>query len=111
MMTEDDVRFRFEIVKGKEWIKDYGSDSVSKYDIYEGLYSVTKLLNKLHMENMGLKSSNMEYYDALGRLEEENLQLKKDLVYYKTERKALFEYIDKKDDLKLELKCGDLNGG
>lgn len=30
------------------------------------------LLNKLYMENMALKSCNMEYEDALGRLEEEN---------------------------------------
>lgn len=37
-------------------------------------------------------------------LEKENEQLKKDIEYYKTERLALFEYLDKKDDLKLELK-------
>lgn len=30
------------------------------------------LLNKLYMENMALKSCNMEYEDALSRLEEEN---------------------------------------
>ena len=34
---------------------------------------------------------------------DENEQLKKDIEYYKIERRALFEYLDK-DDLKLELK-------
>lgn len=33
------------------------------------------LLNELYDENEQLNSSNMEYEDALGRLEEENLQL------------------------------------
>lgn len=37
-------------------------------------------------------------------LSEENERLKKDIEYYKTERLALFEYLEKKDDLKLELK-------
>lgn len=42
--------------------------------------------------------------DLLNELNDENEQLKKDIEYYKTERLALFEYLDKKDDLKLELK-------
>lgn len=42
--------------------------------------------------------------ELLDELSKENEQLKKDIEYYKTERLALFEYLDKKDDLKLELK-------
>ena len=46
--------------------------------------------------------------DKLNKLSDENEQLKQDIEYYKTERKALFEFIDKKDDLDIELKLGDL---
>ena len=45
-----------------------------------------------------------ELWEFLNKLNDENEQLKKDIEYYKIERVALFEYIDKKDDLKLELK-------
>ena len=41
----------------------------------------------------------------LNDYDKENQQLRKDIDYYKTERAALFEYLDKKDNLKLELRC------
>lgn len=39
----------------------------------------------------------------LNELNDENEQLKKEIEYYKRERIALFEYIDKKDDLQLDV--------
>lgn len=39
----------------------------------------------------------------LNQLNDENKQLKKDLEYYKTLTNALYEYIDKKDDLNITL--------
>ena len=44
------------------------------------------------------------FLELINQLSDENEQLKKDIEYYKTERYALFEYLDKKDDLELELK-------
>ena len=40
-------------------------------------------LNKLSDENEVLKSTNVEYEDALGRLEEENEKLRKELRVYR----------------------------
>ena len=51
-----------------------------------------------------LKGMIANAFDAHDKLAEENQQLKKDIDYYKTERAALFEYLDKKDNLKLELR-------
>ena len=45
-----------------------------------------------------------DFLDYVNEMAKENEELKKDIEYYKTERLALFEYIDKKDDLKLKLK-------
>lgn len=42
--------------------------------------------------------------EMLNEMNNEIIELKKDIEYYKEERKALFEYLDKKDDLKLELR-------
>ena len=46
--------------------------------------------------------------EMLNEMNNEIICLKKDIEYYKEERGALFEYLDKKDDLKLELRV-DLN--
>lgn len=48
---------------------------------------IVECLNNLHEENQALKSSNMEYEDALGRLEEENEQLKPFVEYEKRQHK------------------------
>ena len=45
-----------------------------------------------------------EVVDMLNKYEKENQQLKKDVEYYKTERKALFECMTIKDDLHINLK-------
>ena len=42
---------------------------------------VVNRLNELHEENQALKSSNLEYEDALARLEEQNEELKQLLDY------------------------------
>ena len=58
----------------------------------------------LHDECIDAECDRDSYRKDIASLEKENEQLKKDIEYYKTERLALFEYFDKKDDLKLELK-------
>ena len=45
---------------------------------------LAKYMNDLINENEQLKSTNMEYEDALGRLEEENEQLKKEKESWKS---------------------------
>ena len=69
------------------------------------------LLNQLYEENRELqrhldvmRSGALTDDKRIKELYDENEQLKKDIEYYKTERRALFEYLDKKDDLKLKLK-------
>ena len=62
----------------------------------------------LHDEYLDLEIERDDLKQAKKELIEENQELKKDIEYYKEERKALFEYFDKKDDLKLELRV-DLN--
>ena len=42
-----------------------------------------RLVNSIAKENRQLKSSNMEYEDALARLEERNEQLKKEILWWK----------------------------
>ena len=56
----------------------------------------------LHDECIDAECDRDSYRKDIASLEKENEQLKKDIEYYKTERLALFEYFDKKDDLKLE---------
>lgn len=85
---------------------------------YEGIPCTARTcvtrLNRLTEENEQLKTK-VDFYKYFQKdarelekeneqLKKENKQLKKDVEYYKTERKALFEYLDKKDDLRLELK-------
>ena len=53
---------------------EYISDTVNMEDI--DFADFLDLANELHEENQILKSSNMEYEDALGRLEGENLELR-----------------------------------
>ena len=48
-------------------------------------YMFCKALNELYEENQGLQSSNLEYEDALGRLEEINEQLKEQVGELKKE--------------------------
>ena len=43
------------------------------------LMDCTAMLNHYYEENKGLKSSNMEYEDALARLEEKNKELRKQI--------------------------------
>lgn len=47
--------------------------------------TIVNRLNEQHEENQALKSSNMEYEDALGRLEEENQRLKQEVNYRKNQ--------------------------
>ena len=46
-------------------------------------YKIVKKLNNLMRENEQLKSSNLEYEDALARFEEKNQQLKEEVDYWK----------------------------
>lgn len=68
-------------------------------------------IETLTEENEQLKKDREELFirerdtkNEWRELKQENEQLKQDIEYYKIERLALFEYLDKKDDLKLELK-------
>ena len=60
--------------------------------------------NIAHILDNGTDIGQYNLCKLLNNLFNENEQLKKDIEYYKIERLALFEYLDKKDDLKLELK-------
>lgn len=81
-----------------EYIDENHTDRPLRNDI------VVELLNELHEEKQHLQRRCGAMQEEIEILSEENEMLKKDIEYYKTERLALFEYLDKKDDLKLELK-------
>lgn len=71
----------------------------------EDQFLIDTLTDKYYWIDNGLD----DIVNMLNELYEENQELKKDIEYYKEERRALFEYFDKKDDLKLKLRV-DLNG-
>jgi hypothetical protein len=76
-MTENK---RFKVINisenGMKGLFKLGNDNLSVYD-------VARLLNELLEENEQLKSSNLEYEDALARFEEKNQQLKEEVDYWK----------------------------
>ena len=75
------VKKRFECSQDKTigcyyiWDKYYGKH-LMLFDVREHIKRTCDLLNELHDEILTLKSVNIEYEDALARLEEKNEQLK-----------------------------------
>lgn len=64
-----------------DWVESRQKDAICIFNDlgvlpFSSAPSLCNLLNQLNDENEQLKSTNMEYEDALGRLEEENMNLK-----------------------------------
>ena len=69
----------FHDIKTGEWYYTKDSENAKK---------ICDVLNELHEENQGLQSSNLEYEDTLGRLEEKIEQLKKENNKLHTKRSS-----------------------
>ena len=94
-----------QIDKLQSQVSELTEDNQTFEKVYKDLKHKHHLL---HDEYLDLEIERDDLKQAKKELIEENQELKKDIEYYKEERKALFEYFDKKDDLKLELRV-DLN--
>ena len=66
-------------LNNKRYMLMVNANSDLNDEIYEQLKKTEKKVKELYEENQALKSSNMEYEDALGRLEEKNEQLKQSI--------------------------------
>ena len=99
------VKKRFEYHQDKTigcyfiWDKYYGKH-LMLFDVREHIKRTCDLLNELQDEILTLKSVNMEYEDALARLEEKNEQLKTDL--FEARKDYLIETADISDKLYLD---------
>jgi len=111
-MTEN----RFEVVMNEFDEVEYIMDKVMMEDrdfaeFMDFVETVCKENEHLKLQLQNTSDQRDEFHrgarenaNRVGELKQENERLKKDIEYYKTERLALFEYLDKKDDLKLGLK-------
>lgn len=81
--------------KQKSSIRDYMLYDEDREDAYfiscdeHTIDTLVNLLNELHKENNMLKSSNIEYEDIFGRLEEENEKLKKHIEEHSIDERLL----------------------
>lgn len=81
--------------KEDDWeIFDNGEHLAYAHSDYQA-EKICELLNELHEENQALKSSNLEYEDIFGRLEEQNEQLQKSLSASVEKNRKLQTILDK----------------
>lgn len=93
------VKERFEYSQDKTigcyyiWDKYYGKH-LMLFDVREHIKRTCDLLNELQDEILTLKSVNIEYEDALARLEEKNDELKKRIKELEIENQGQSDAID-----------------
>lgn len=91
-ITDDGI---LDTVRLKQSTKIKSSDNILDPISFTYLIDVVNFLNELHEENEALKSSNLEYEDALGRLEEENEQLKNKIDVLEDDNETYHKSLEK----------------